>query len=770
MKIINRITLQALRKNRGRTVITILGIMLSVTMVCAVSGYFYSLYDFAYRSAISQHGDSHMSFKEVLPENASKIAADPRFDPEYTRIEDAPDGLKNVYVRLATKEIVAMDVFRDIYNMLIENQVSTNTDYNHELMLIEGYGKMTTNVEDFAIAVISSFLIIIIGGCSILFIANSFYISSSERTKQFGLLKSVGATGRQIRRSVYAEALFLALIAIPAGIIAGFAVQISTLSILNQILISNKIISGSEVTLLPSFNPGIIAMTCIITLAVILLSAWRPAVRAGKLSAMDAIRQSKDIKIRKRELKVPRITSKIFGFEGTLAAKSLKRSRGKYRSAVVSLVVSIVLFVSVSSLVAMITEATNNRYGVSPHNVSLEAGYSSFSFRDSDRITPQKALELRTKVQTQIEAYMNGKNDVSFTTFRRITLGTEYYYEASQNDYFITPFRTDDYNKWRNEYSMGRQNWSDYFVSIPDSEFAKLAPGAAGDFPVVLVNTSGVIVFEGRYQAFKPYNAAVGETFRAAESHHHFSPDSSERSTKTTMTIAGVVDYVPAVLTDYGWYGAAHWLMPESAYMRLLERYPDKDRKFYYVTADDPAGFCEDINEFFDGLTFDVTNEEDIDTMKHSLRVYNLEEAERENRTIAFVIALFGYGFIVMLSLVAVASVISTISTSMALRHREFAILYSIGMTEKGMDKMLNLESLLYGFKSLLYGVPVSIIGVYALFRVSALAHEIPFPVQWVNVLICAAVVFLLTFGTMRYSKRKLRGINIVETLRNETA
>lgn len=85
--------------------------------------------------------------------------------------------------------------------------------------------------------------------------------------------------------------------------------------------------------------------------------------------------------------------------------------------------------------------------------------------------------------------------------------------------------------------------------------------------------------------------------------------------------------------------------------------------------------------------------------------IMNTEQEAKAARNIHFLVMVFSYGFIFMLSVIGVTSVISTIYTTMALRKREFAMLRSAGMTDKAILKMLNTESFLYGLKALVIGV-----------------------------------------------------------------
>ncbi len=132
------------------------------------------------------------------------------------------------------------------------------------------------------------------------------------------------------------------------------------------------------------------------------------------------------------------------------------------------------------------------------------------------------------------------------------------------------------------------------------------------------------------------------------------------------------------------------------------------------------------------------------------------------------IVNVFSYGFIILISLIALANVFNTISTSILLRRREFAMLKSIGLSEKGFGKMMNYECLIYGARSLLFGLPAALLMTYWIYRVTSNAIDRSFYVPWNGVVIAVASVFIVVFATMLYSTRRIRKDNPIDALRNE--
>src|SRR5688572_25990330 len=219
--------------------------------------------------------------------------------------------------------------------------------YNERLLPWLG-GSGRSNYVRFFLVIIATLIALIVCGSALL-IYNAFAISINERKKQFGMFASVGATSAQIRRIVLTEAGVIAAIGIPLGILGAIA-GVGILLKLTQGIVSQLILDAEQGMPLV-VSPPVIGLTVLFSAATVLLSAWIPARRAARVSPIDAIRQSGEIQEGKPlNLRTSPLIRRVFGFEGELALKSLKRDRKKYLTTLLSLMLSIILFVAFNAL------------------------------------------------------------------------------------------------------------------------------------------------------------------------------------------------------------------------------------------------------------------------------------------------------------------------------------------------------------------------------------------------------------------------------------
>src|SRR5215212_1253114 len=219
--------------------------------------------------------------------------------------------------------------------------------YNEDLLPWLGASGRSNYVRSFLLIMAVLIALIVCG--SALVIYNAFAISIGERKKQFGMFASVGATSAQIRRIVLTEAGVIAAIGIPLGILGAIA-GVAILVKLTQGIVS-QLILDAEQGLPLVVSPLVIGLTVLFSAATILLSAWIPARRASRVSPIEAIRQSGEIEEGKPlNLRTNPLIRRVFGFEGELALKSLQRDRKRYRTTVLSLMISIILFVAFNAL------------------------------------------------------------------------------------------------------------------------------------------------------------------------------------------------------------------------------------------------------------------------------------------------------------------------------------------------------------------------------------------------------------------------------------
>ncbi len=226
--------------------------------------------------------------------------------------------------------------------------INLNTvSYNEQLLNLIGESQFG-NFNDAVILIMSITLALISIAC-IIVIYNSFAISVMERKKQFGLFSSIGATRKQLKKTVFFEAFIVGIIGITLGLLGALLGIGIVLKIINHLLI-NEFVLKLDLVIYPLF----IIIPIIFMIIVLVISAHLPAKRASKISPIEAIRLNDDIKIKSKKLKTSKIITKIFGVEGDLALKSMKRNKKKYRITIVSLFISIVLFISFSSFITYI--------------------------------------------------------------------------------------------------------------------------------------------------------------------------------------------------------------------------------------------------------------------------------------------------------------------------------------------------------------------------------------------------------------------------------
>jgi len=637
-------------------------------------------------------------------------------------------------------------------------------------------------------------LVFLIAFGSVSLIYNSFSISVSERTRQFGILKSVGATKKQIRASVRFEALVLCAIAIPIGALVGCVGIGVTLYCLRDAFAF--VISDVNVQMKLVISPMGLVLSSAACLITALISAWIPAKRTDRISAIDAIRQSKDVKLSKRDVRVSWLSRKLFGFEGTLAIKNFGRNRKRYRATVISLFLSVTLFISASSFCSYLTDTVSSVSSSTQENYEIQ-----YEILNSNPSSSEEILRLIRGVEGVDEAaYVLG----TYAEFEidRACLNDEYL-----NDYFFESYPYFDRNA--SQFEIGTRLLfvdNESFLRICeqnglDSElfYDRIAPLAiacdgvtyrysdendrnrwttvqvlnAGELPI-----SGNVrlsITPGRYWYEGSVENGDDETM------HYFYPDDMMEAYRESGYDARMLDPNKAlILTDEEYYqntpleiGAVIEDHPyfSQAYSAVALIYPVEMRDYVgssefrnqYLNDSRILIRAEDYNEAYDQINQRLTeNGIPVSTL------YNIAKDNESERMLITVINVFAYGFIILISLIAMANVFNTISTSISLRRREFAMLKSVGLTNKGFDRMMIYECLIYGFRGLVWGLPAAFLMSYAIYLITDISYDTSFYVPIHSIVIAVGSVFVVVFATMLYATRRIRRDNPIDALKNE--
>lgn len=644
--------------------------------------------------------------------------------------------------------------------------------YNTKVLLYSGTAPFDSFLTAFYSLAAIIIALIVFGSVSLIY--NAFSISVSERTRQFGLLSSVGATRKQLRRMVLFEALAVSIVGIPLGILVGIGGIGITL-----LLIGDKFFSIVRVDipmrLCVSWQAVVIA--AVIALVTVLISAWIPSKRATRVSAVEAIRQSMDIKVSDRPVRTSKLAYKLFGLPGVLAGKHYKRNRKKYRTTVVSLFMSIVLFVSAAAFTDYMMESAEG--GLASDQFDLIYAAESDA---SSAMTPDALLELLFSEQN-------------------VTGGTYTKKQFLQGDIsreYVTAMFADRFSNFGME-SEDRApkelGISGYLYFVADAEFNRLlekynlkeADYYDRDNPLGIALDRN-IEFDRRLEKYVTLDTLKGdgcmiEGLYYVEIDGYYRKDSridengnkvvlyqnrdnesdiielpyGESFAKYTLRSEKTIDEAPffvsrstpvAINMIYP-YSMLESVIPEAA----LNQFRNTE---YFLTSSNHTASFENLAP--------VLTENGLS----SRQLFDYAANAETNRNVVTIIRVFAYGFIVLISLIAAANVFNTISTNISLRRREFAMLKSVGMTQKGFRRMMNYECLLYGSKALLLGLPVSCGITYLIYRAVTTAYETSFHLPWAAIGIAVLSVFLVVFATMMYAMRKVKKDNPIDALKNE--
>ena len=632
-------------------------------------------------------------------------------------------------------------------------------------------------------------LVVLIAFGSISLIYNSFSISVSERTRQFGILKSVGATKKQIRGTVLYEALVLCGIAIPLGAgvgCAGIGITLYCLRDSFRLILSET--SDVQMKLVVSWvGLGIAALLC---LAIALISAWIPARRALSVSPIQAIRQSTDIKISRREVKTSRLTQKLFGFEGMMASKNFKRNRKRYRSTVVSLFLSVTLFISAAAFCNYLKASVSSI-------TSRDSGADIVYYTHDLRETPDALLEklcrangvergaylatryesLRLPEGTLTKSYLEIFSDimgsdtdglydmnlcaVSDAEFLRFTKAAGIdgeRYLTSEEPMGLLYNHGSRYVRDASDASGSRAKWTTYTLFAPSAtvgtyESRRIRSEIDG-YSFIAQDKDG----DGRYLYLSKedkavYRATGDDAEREAFLNAHAKRISEAEAVQVlSFRLGGTVDAVPLGMSEE----KPFLIYPYSRIAEVTGNDPSEDVVVFCFEAPAHAAAYADMKQILS------------DAGQSTSRLFDNAQTLESMRSTVTVVNVFSYGFIILISLIAVANVFNTISTNIALRRREFAMMKSVGLTTRGMHKMLNYECLIYGIKGLALGLPVSFLSTLAIWLVVGQAVEQPFMIPWAAVAIAVGSVFAVVFATMLYAGGKLRRDNPIDALKNE--
>lgn len=601
---------------------------------------------------------------------------------------------------------------------------------NSELLAYEG-----ANLSDETLKLIyglGAFIMAIVLVSSVFVIRNGFAISITERLKQYGMLSSIGATKKQIKKSVYFEGFILGIIGIPLGILNGILAIYILVQVVNYIL-KDFVTNSSLLTYSISWSAIIVSI--VVATITIWLSCKKSAKKASKVTPIEAIRSSEDVKLKAKKIKCPKIITKIFKTGGEIAYKNLKRSKKKYRTTVISIIVSVVIFIAISSFIEYGFKMSSAYYTEIDYDYVV---YCNNNVSPEDKEEYLKEKEKNTKILADI-SNLADVDEYSINKYISLEMPMDDKHKAELTEY----------GKYIKEHYLANVEIDTVnIVSLSKDEYNRYLKKIGGNYDsykdgAILVDNNINTVENGKKTQGSMYNWKKGDTIQGKINNKDYSIKIINKTEETVKGINNLYNTEATLIVSDEW---------------LEKNIGDYETISMYAKTKDADKLDEEIEQY--------KQEKNIEDSE--IRIFNIQESVRAQNAVVLVISIFLYGFIGVITLIGITNIFNTITTNMNLRKKEFAMLKSIGMTKKEFNRMIRLESILYGVKSLIIGIPIGILLSYGMYNVfkdnMQMSYNLPLKAIIISIIFVSIIIGII----MKYSMSKINKQNIIETIRND--
>ena len=641
-----------------------------------------------------------------------------------------------------------IDIYFDDMGAVLDNTLqiaetlgvsSEKVIYNHELLAMY----MIRDPQDTAprllfplfilIAVIASFSLIIV-------IHNSFAVSMNARIHQFGIFSSIGATPKQIRSCLLQEAVALCILPILIGNLLGILISMGLIHMVNGLL-GNGVAGRHEAVF--GYHPLVLAVTLLLTVVTIWISAWMPARKLSKLTPLEAIKNTGELQL-KRKRKSPLLTC-FFGMEGELAGNALKAQRRALRTASLSLIFSFLAFTIMQSFFALSGISTRETYferyqGVWDIMVTVkDTDVDSFSETQKLQEIPEirSAIVYQRAVAKRIVAEDEISEDMkSFGGF------------AAAGDNYV------------------RETDGGWLVNVPivildDASFLayceQIGITPRLDGAVIWNQIRDVTNPDFRHPQYVPYVKGENEVSILRQS--------GNEELTAEIPVLSYTEKVPVLREEYAtldYYELVHFI-PVSLWKEIKEQIGGSEEDTYICMLGRENVTLEEL----DALQGQV---ESLIAGNYKVESENrIQEVEANDKQIQGMMAIFG-GFCVLLAVIGIGNVFSNTLGFVRQRKREFARYMSVGMTQGEIKKMFCVEALTIAGRPILITLPLAVVAVGYLLKTSYvevgtfLAEAPIIPIMIFMLAIWGTVAFAYYLGW-----RNIRKINLAEVLRDDT-
>lgn len=674
--------------------------------------------------------------------------------------------------------VLKMDLDRapdDFYTELRKVADGRNIEFNDRTLIFSGSSSNSTL--NLMVRGAEAFFTIFIMAASIVLIANIFQLSFRERSRYLGMLSSVGATGKQKRSSVYYEAGSLLLGALPLGILAGFGVVLGGMKLLKPYLV-RFMNWGSQMEAVPiqlSFSIEALAVAVSFSALTVFLAAFLPARRVGRIGAIDSIRGNWNSKKRKgRKIRYRKAE--------TLLAKAFVRRQpersGSIRRAVSVFLVLLLVTASGSEAVSLVAEKKlGGDESLKIRGFSSEETGVVYAGRTGDGERRKAYEEIREEILQDPDTEKTQEWYSCFWAGQvgRTVYSQEYWdaYHDIFNQYYHRVLSDEEFEALSTSSSISLFAPEDAVLQ----EIAKAA-GVDGskltdpDQPGILfiqsghLSTDNIIASSDVPEHYRYYDIQHMTDLKAGDSFSaSFYSGEQEAAVDLPMTVAGTISREEAT----------PWILADSEELcgiisRETQEKIEKLAKTELFEAElhlklkrTDGALMEKLNRILAGEEMDNQQVVFISHAQSELTVTMTE-------AILGMIRILLICFVLLTSGICLLNLYHSIRGYLEERRREFAMLFSIGMTKKQLRKELFLEVFRLLFRSLSVGLLLAAILIFGIQKgLILLFGYLSFPVPVAFVLFSLLFTGGAVFGIFAFHLKKFHSENLLEEIRRDS-
>lgn len=659
-------------------------------------------------------------------------------------------NVKDIVINEKEEQIpeTMIDIYFDDMGAVLDNTLriaetlgvsSDKVIYNHELLAMY----MIRDPQDTAprllfplfilIAVIASFSLIIV-------IHNSFAVSMNARIHQFGIFSSIGATPKQIRSCLLQEAAALCILPILIGNLLGILISMGLMHMVNGLL-GNGVAGRHEAVF--GYHPLVLAVTLLLTVVTIWISAWMPARKLSKLTPLEAIKNTGELQL-KRKKKSPLLTC-FFGMEGELAGNALKAQRRALRTASLSLIFSFLAFTVMQSFFALSGISTRETYferyqGVWDIMVTVK-DTDVDSFSETQKLQEIPEIKSAIVYQRAVAKRIIAEDEISedMKSFGGFAVAGDNYVRETDGGWLVNV----------------------PIVILDDASFLtyceQIGITPRLDGAVIWNQIRDVTDPDFRHPRYMPY--VKGENAKS------ILRQSGNEEMTAEISVLSYTEKVPVLREEYAkldYYELVHFI-PVSLWKEIKEQIGGSEEDTYICMLSRENVTLEELDALQGQVESLIAGDYKVESENR------IQEVEANDKQIQGMMTIFG-GFCVLLAVIGIGNVFSNTLGFVRQRKREFARYMSVGMTQGEIKKMFCVEALTIAGRPILITLPLAVVAVGYLLKTSYvevgtfLAEAPIIPIMIFMLAIWGTVAFAYYLGW-----RNIRKINLAEVLRDDT-